>query len=91
MVHYSNLIEDSILDKELQEYYEARFDMMSSKGWKDLLIDVEKMIEERNNLMATKSLEELNLRKGQLDVLYWIKTLKQLSEESWEQWNEKDV
>ena len=79
------------MDKELQEYYEARFDMMSSKGWKDLLIDVEKMIEERNNLMATKSLEELNLRKGQLDVLYWIKTLKQLSEEAWEQFNEKDV
>jgi predicted house-cleaning noncanonical NTP pyrophosphatase (MazG superfamily) len=91
MAHYSNLIEDSILDKELQEYYEARFDMMSTKGWKDLLADVEKMIEERNNLMATKSLEELNLRKGQLDVLYWIKTLKQLSEESWEQLNEKDV
>jgi len=91
MAHYSNLIEDSILDKELQEYYEARFDMMSTKGWKDLLTDVDKMIEERNNLMATKSLEELNLRKGQLDVLYWIKTLKQLSEESWEQLNEKDV
>jgi len=93
MVHYSNLIEDSILDKELQEYYEARFDMMSSKGWKDLLIDVEKMIEERNNLMATKSLEELNLRKGQLDVLHWIRTLKQLSEESWEQLNneQKDI
>ena len=79
------------MDKELQEYYEARFDMMSTKGWKDLLTDVDKMIEERNNLMATKSLEELNLRKGQLDVLYWIKTLKQLSEESWEQHNEKDV
>ena len=91
MAHYSNLIEDSILDKELQEYYEARFEMMSTKGCKDLLADVEKMIEERNNLMATKSLEELNLRKGQLDVLYWIKTLKQLSEESWEQLNEKDV
>ena len=91
MAHYSNLIEDSVLDKELQEYYEARFDMMATKGWIDLLADVEKMIEERNNLMATKSLEELNLRKGQLDVLYWIKTLKQLSEESWEQLNETDV
>ena len=92
-MHYSNLIEDSILDKELQEYYEARFDMMSTKGWKDLLIDVDKMIEERNNLMATKSLEELNLRKGQLDVLHWIRTLKQLSEESWEQLNneQKDI
>ena len=81
------------MDKELQEYYEARFDMMSTKGWKDLIVDIEKMIEERNNLLATKSLEELNLRKGQLDVLHWIRTLKQLSEESWEQLNneQKDI
>ena len=91
MAHYSNLIEDSILDKELQEYYEARFEMMSTKGWIDLLNDVDKMIEERNNLMATKSLEELNLRKGQLDVLLYIKNLKQVSEEAWEQLNEKNV
>jgi|TARA_B100001094_G_scaffold104355_1_gene100664 hypothetical protein len=75
------------LDKELQEYYEARFDMMSTKGYKDLLADVEVMIEERNNLMATQSLEDLNFRKGQLDVLHWIRTLKKLSEEAWEQLN----
>jgi hypothetical protein len=73
--------------KELQTYYEARFDMMSTKGYKDLLADVEVMIEERNNLMATQSLEDLNFRKGQLDVLHWIRTLKQLSEEAWEQLN----
>jgi len=59
--------------------------MMSSKGWKDLQTDIEKIIEERNNLLATKSIEELNFRKGQLDVLHWIRTLKQLSEEAWEQ------
>jgi len=41
------------LDKELQQYYEARFGMMSTKGYTDLLADVEVMIEERNNLMAT--------------------------------------
>jgi len=92
-MHYSNLIEDSILDKELQEYYEARFDMMSTKGWQDFLADVDKIIDERNSLMATKSLEELNFRKGQLDVLHWISTLKQLSEEGWEQLNneQKDI
>jgi len=75
------------LDKELQEYYEARFEMMSTKGYKDLLADVEVMIDERNNLMATQSLEDLNFRKGQLDVLHWIRTLKKLSEEAWEQMN----
>ena len=78
------------MDKELQEYYEARFDMMSTKGYKDLLADVEVMIEERNNLMATQSLEDLNFRKGQLDVLHWIRTLKKLSEEAWEQLNNEE-
>jgi hypothetical protein len=93
MVHYSNLIKDSVLDKDLQEYYEARFDMMSTKGWKDLLADIEVMTNERDSLMATKSLDELNFRKGQLDVLHWIRTLKQLSEEAWEQLNndQKDI
>jgi len=93
MVHYSNLIEDSVLDKDLQEYYEARFDMMATKGWIDLIADIEKVIDERNSLMATKSLDELNFRKGQLDVLHWIRTLKQLSEEAWEQLNneQKDI
>lgn len=78
------------MDKELQEYYEARFDMMSTKGYKDLLADVERMIDERNNLMATQSLEDLNFRKGQLDVLHWIRTLKKLSEEAWEQMNNEE-
>jgi hypothetical protein len=78
------------LDKELQEYYEARFEMMSTKGYKDLLADVEVMIDERNNLMATQSLEDLNFRKGQLDVLHWIRTLKKLSEEAWEQLNNEE-
>ena len=92
-MHYSNLIEDSILDKDLQKYYEERFDMMATKGWKDLVADIELMMDERNSLMATKSLDELNFRKGQLDVLHWIRTLKQLSEEAWEQLNndQKDI
>ena len=78
------------MDKELQQYYEARFSMMSTKGYKDLLTDVEVMIEERNNLMATQSLEDLNFRKGQLDVLHWLRTLKKLSEEAWEQMNNEE-
>ena len=78
------------MDKELQQYYEARFSMMSTKGYTDLLADVEVMIEERNNLMATQSLEDLNFRKGQLDVLHWLRTLKKLSEEAWEQLNNEE-
>ena len=75
------------MDKELQKYYEARFEMMGTQGYLDLVADVEGMIEQSGNLMATKSLEELHFRKGQLDILHWIRTLKKLSEEAWEQLN----
>ena len=40
--------------------------------------------------MATQSLEDLNFRKGQLDVLHWLRTLEKLSEETWEQLNNED-
>jgi hypothetical protein len=33
------------VDKDIQEYYEARFDMMASKGWKDLIEDSQKMLD----------------------------------------------
>jgi hypothetical protein len=56
-IHYSNLIEDSILDKDLQEYYEARFDMMSSKGWKDLQVDIEKGKSNRRKKQFTGNTE----------------------------------
>jgi hypothetical protein len=32
------------MNKELQDYYESRFEMMSTKGWKDLVEDVDKII-----------------------------------------------
>ena len=51
------------------------------------MANFEDPIEERDNLMATKTVEEMHFRKGQLDVLHWIRTLKKLSEEAWEQLN----
>ena len=75
------------MDKELQKYYEARFEMMGTQGYLDLVADVEVMVEDRNNVMSTKGFEDLHFRKGQLDILHWIRTLKALSEESWEQLN----
>ena len=30
---------------DLQKYYENRFETMGSQGWKDLIIDIDNMIE----------------------------------------------
>lgn len=71
--------------KELEQYYEARFDMMAGKGWSDLIDDVQKMYDARNHVLGVQSEQDLFFKKGQLDVLQWLLTLKQSSEEVFEQ------
>jgi DNA-binding Lrp family transcriptional regulator len=73
------------VDKELQAYYEARFDMMASKGWKDLLEDLQKVAEVSRDLDRCTSVEDLYYAKGQLDILNFILKLKQASEDAYEE------
>ena len=80
------------MDKALQEYYEARFDMMSSKGWDDLLEDMKMIINSYSNVMAIDNEKDLFKKQGQLDILLWLSNLKQESERAWEELNnEKDI
>jgi len=76
---------------ELQKYYESRFDMMSNEGWKDLCIDIDIMIESLNNISVIPDEKTLQFRKGELSILTWLKTLKEVSEKSYEELNEKNV
>jgi hypothetical protein len=75
------------MDKALQEYYEARFDMMSTKGWKDFLEDVETIVGSYDNVMAIENEKDLYKKQGQLDILNWVLNLKQTSEKAWEELN----
>jgi hypothetical protein len=75
------------MDKALQEYYEARFDMMSTQGWKDFIEDVEKIVEVYDRISEIKDTEDLWKRKGQLDILNWVLNLKRESEVAWEELN----
>jgi hypothetical protein len=73
------------MDKDLQAYYENRFDMMSSQGWKDLMEDVDKMSITYNNLFDVNTVEELHFKRGQIDILLWLLSLKEASETAWEE------
>ena len=79
------------LDQSLQRYYESRFDMMSMEGWKDLTIDIDNMIESLNNISVIPDEKTLMFRKGELSILTWLKTLKEVSERAYEELNEKNV
>jgi hypothetical protein len=73
------------MDKALQKYYEDRFSMMASDGWKDFIEDVEKIINTYNNVLSLKTSEEFYKRQGQLDILYWVLNLKQESDTAWKE------
>jgi hypothetical protein len=76
---------------ELEKYYTDRFDMMSMDGWKDLTIDIDNMIESLNNISVIPDEKTLQFRKGELSILTWLKTLKEVSERAYEELNEKNV
>jgi hypothetical protein len=76
---------------ELQKYYESRFDMMSTEGWKDLSVDIDIMIESLNNLSVIPDEKTLMFKKGELSILTWLKTLKEVSERAYEELNEKNL
>ena len=73
------------MDEKLQAYYEARFSMMATDGWKDLIEDAQKIFDALNNVLPIQNESELNLKKGQLDILQWLLNLKGSSEQSYEQ------
>jgi hypothetical protein len=76
---------------ELQKYYESRFDMMSTEGWKDLSVDIDIMIESLNNISVIPDEKTLMFKKGELSILTWLKTLKEVSERAYEELNEKNL
>jgi hypothetical protein len=76
---------------ELQKYYEARFDLMSKEGWKDLMEDIDTMIESLNNISTIPDEKSLHFKKGELSILTWLRTLKEVSERAFEELNEKTI
>jgi len=79
------------VNQELQKYYEDRFSMMGSDGWKDLVEDIDTMIASLNNISVIPDEQSLQFKKGELSILTWLKTLRQVSERAYEELNEKNV
>ena len=80
------------MSPELQAYYEARFSMMATEGWTDLIIDIDAMIAALNNISAVDSEKQLQFKKGEISILTWLKTLREASSQTYEDLqNETDV
>lgn len=73
------------MDRELQDYYENRFATMATIGWKDFIEDVQLLFDTYNKINTVDTQDELQKRKGQLDILQWVLSLKEVSEQTYEE------
>jgi hypothetical protein len=64
---------------------------MSKEGWKDLMEDIDTMIESLNNISTIPDEKSLHFNKGELSILTWLRTLKEVSERAFEELNEKTI
>ena len=78
------------MNKELQQYYKDRFTMFTTKGWKDLVEDIEK-------IKATIKIEDIQdektlfARRGELRIMNWLINLKDVSEQAHQDLENEDI
>lgn len=72
------------MSPELQQYYEDRFSMMSTKAWKQLIEDLLDIRTQYENI-RTCDKDTIEFRKGQVDILDYIIGLQYLSEKAYEE------
>jgi len=75
---------------ELIEYYEKRLLMMGDIGWKQLIEDVNEMIESTNNINSIVDEKQLYFKKGELSIMNWLVTLKDTSQSTYEELQKDD-
>jgi hypothetical protein len=76
------------ISPELQQYYEDRLSMMSTKAWTQLIEDLLDMRTQYENI-RTCDKDTIEFRKGQVDILDYVIGLRDLSEKAYEELNEK--
>jgi hypothetical protein len=78
------------MSPELQQYYEDRLSMMSTKAWRQLIEDLLEMRTQYENIRICDK-DTIEFRKGQVDILDYVIELKDLSEKAYEELNEKNI
>jgi hypothetical protein len=79
------------MQKELMDYYENRFSMMATRGWVDLVEDVQIMMDSTDTLAGVDTEQQLQFRKGELSILNWLKNLRDASSEVYDQLKKEET
>ena len=69
---------------ELQRYYEKRLSMMCDEAWNDLMEDVREMLDATNRLNGVDSEKTLWFKKGEISIMNWLLSQKEITEDAYE-------
>jgi len=78
-------------NRELEKYYEDMLAMFRTDGWKVLMEDLQTNGTGINNVEATKDVEDLYFRKGQLYVIATLLNLEEQIRDAYDNLGNEDV
>ncbi len=74
-----------------QEYFDAMDEMFASDGWKFLIGELKENARNINSVEATKDVDDLFFRKGQLNTLSFILNLESTIDHSRKEINNESL
>lgn len=72
-------------DREIQDFYERRFDLLAHDGWDDLIEDFEQLKTTVADITKCDDLADLWYKRGQLDMINYLINLKEATERAYEE------
>ena len=73
------------MDQETQEYYDNYFSLFITDGWKQLIKEFANNAVQINSLEATKDVNDMFFRKGQLNVLAHLLNMETIVNTNYEE------
>lgn len=70
---------------ELQRYYEDRIAMMSSRAWRELIEDIQKMRDSTDTVSGLDDMRKLGVRQGEVSMMDWFISIEQVSRDAYEE------
>ena len=69
---------------EQQKAFEDRIAMCGSPGWADLMEELAEFKTTLNNIAGIKTIEEVCVRQGKIELIQWMESLSDVSRETYE-------
>ena len=77
-------------DKELELYFRQMNELFRNKGWQNLIKDMKLNIPSIDSIENTKDVNDLNFRKGQLNIIGTILNLEETTQRGLEESQRED-